>query len=57
MRHSVILLGLILFSAAATAQTPSDSLKQRLTVGGYGEATFTHGFYSNNPYRYMYPDR
>ena len=40
----------------AQAQGDSES-SQRLTVGGYGEAVFTRGFYSNNPYRYMYADR
>ena len=57
MKSSAIAIALALFAVCAGAQTPSDSTKSRLTVGGYGEATFTHGFYSNNPYRYMYPDR
>ena len=45
-------------SAVCLAQAPDSTASHpRLTVGGYGEAAFTHGFYSNNPYRYMYPDR
>jgi len=35
----------------------SDDDKSRLTIGGYGEAVYSRNFYSNNPYRYMYPDR
>ena len=28
----------------------------RLTVGGYGEAVGTYNFYSNNVFRYQFPD-
>lgn len=31
--------------------------KSRLTVGGYGEAVYTRSFYSDNMFRYSYPDR
>lgn len=31
--------------------------KKGLTLGGYGEAVYSYNAYSNNPYRYMYPDR
>lgn len=31
--------------------------KSRLTVGGYGEAVYTSSFYSDNMFRYSYPDR
>ena len=29
----------------------------RLTVGGYGEATYKHNFYSDNVFRYTFADR
>ena len=29
----------------------------RLTVGGYGEATFKHNFFSDNAFRYSYANR
>lgn len=31
--------------------------KSRLTIGGYGEAVYTRNFYSDNMFRYSYPDR
>jgi len=31
--------------------------KSRLTIGGYGEAVYTRSFYSDNMFRYSYPDR
>ena len=31
--------------------------KSRLTIGGYGEAVYTRTFYSDNMFRYSYPDR
>lgn len=31
--------------------------KSKLTIGGYGEAVFTRHFYSDNMFRYSYPDR
>lgn len=31
--------------------------KSRLTLGGYGEAVYTYNFYSDNMFRYTYPDR
>lgn len=30
--------------------------KSRLTVGGYGEATYTYNFFSDNPFRYSHAD-
>ena len=30
---------------------------RRLTVGGYGEVAYTRNFYSDNQYRYRYPER
>jgi len=38
--------------SAQYAQKPS-----RLTIGGYGEAVYSYNFYSDSPYRYMYPER
>lgn len=55
---TAIISSLLLVSFSAFSASPADSTAaSRLTIGGYGEATVTHGFYSNNPYRYMYPDR
>jgi len=59
-RRSVIISAALVFlCVSAYASVPADSTGRaaRLTIGGYGEAAFTHAFYSNNPYRYMYPDR
>ena len=42
---------------ADTSLTAGQKFVRGLTVGGYGEAVYSYNFYSNNPYRYMYPDR
>jgi len=59
IRSAIASAVLSLMCVSAIAAEPVDSTRKapRLTIGGYGEAAFTHGFYSNNPYRYMYPDR
>ena len=38
--------------SGATRQVPQDTTKRRFTVGGYGEVTAKHCFYSNNYLRY-----
>lgn len=44
-------------SANYVAQ-PQNAVKQpRLTIGGYGEATFRRNFYSSNPGRYKLPEQ
>ncbi|MCR5115657.1 MAG: hypothetical protein K6A95_08320 [Bacteroidales bacterium] len=46
-----------------TERTPEerDSLRtlrlSRFTIGGYGEATYKYSFYSDNAFRYSFPDR
>lgn len=39
-------------NAASEADSVSTSARSRLTIGGYGEATYTRMFYSNNYKRY-----
>ena len=45
--------------AATAAQGQSDTAARpsRLTIGGYGEAVYSRHFYSDNVFRYTYPDR
>lgn len=47
----------LVLSAACLLVLSGAANAQRLTLGGYGEATYSYNFYSDNPYRYMYPDR
>ncbi|MCR5004162.1 MAG: hypothetical protein K5984_07305 [Bacteroidales bacterium] len=46
----VLLTVLTFFNLSAQDST-------RFVIGGYGEAVYSHNFYSNSPYRYMYADR
>ena len=49
-----------LTSTSATAQAKGDSTRSvvsRLSVGGYGEVALSRNFYSDNQYRYRYPDK
>lgn len=41
----------------ARAQSDTTAAKSRLTVGGYGEAVYSHHFYSDNVFRYSHADR
>ena len=52
---STLLMGIALMANALQAQ---DTLvkKQRLTLGGYGEAVYTRNFYSDNMYRYSHAE-
>lgn len=54
MKRVVILTLVLSLAISVTAQTDAD---RKFTIGGYGEATYNYNFFSNNPYRYMYPDR
>lgn len=47
----------LVLSAACLLVLSGAAKAQRLTLGGYGEATYSYNFYSDNPYRYLYPDR
>lgn len=60
------LLAIVLFSLPENAMAAENDTitaenqkvtKSRLTVGGYGEAVYTRNFYSDNMFRYSYPDR
>lgn len=42
---------------AVGVDTSKVSFFNRFTIGGYGEATYAYNMYSDNPYRYMYPNR
>ena len=39
------------------ADTTAKKRVERLTIGGYGEATYRYNFYSDNAFRYSYADR
>lgn len=39
------------------AQNDTTAHKSRLTIGGYGEAVYSHHFYSDNVFRYSHADR
>ena len=39
------------------AQNDTTAHKSRLTIGGYGEAVYSHHFYSDNMFRYSHADR
>ena len=45
------------FAVPLSAQNDSVSRNSRLTVGGYGEAVYSHHFYSDNVFRYSRADR
>ena len=49
-------LGLTLSVSTLQAQD-SITPKQRLTIGGYGEAVYTRNFYSDNMFRYSHAER
>ncbi|MGM9767134.1 MAG: hypothetical protein ACI3Z0_01560 [Candidatus Cryptobacteroides sp.] len=60
----VIMLFSICFGVSAQSRKPiekadtSETIRRpRLTIGGYGEVAASYNFYSDSPYRYMYPDR
>lgn len=68
MKHglsSVCVLLSILMPLCVTAQDTvsiphngkASKVLDRLTVGGYGEATYKHNFYSDNVFRYTFADR
>lgn len=38
-------------------QNDTTAHKSRLTIGGYGEAVYSHHFYSDNVFRYSHADR
>lgn len=44
-------------AASVSAQNDSVARSPRLTVGGYGEAVYSHHFYSDNVFRYRNADR
>ena len=46
------LIAAIILTAAAGSIAARDNEDSRLTIGGYGEATYTRMFYSNNYKRY-----
>ncbi|MBR1849900.1 MAG: hypothetical protein IJ789_00850 [Bacteroidales bacterium] len=50
----------LLVATLATAQVwaqADSSRAPRLTIGGYGEAVYKYNFYSDNIFRYAFPDR
>ena len=48
----------MLIGTAANAQDTTETHKNtRLTLGGYGEAVYSHHFYSDNVFRYSHADR
>lgn len=49
---------LMAWSGAVLAQDDSTAVRgSRLTVGGYGEAVYSRHFYSDNVFRYSFPER
>ncbi len=55
---SILCIGLPLFViGTVSAQNDTMTHKSRLTVGGYGEAVYSHHFYSDNVFRYSHADR
>ena len=54
---SIILLLTITAHAAPQQADTTTNARPRLTIGGYGEAVASFHMHSDNPYRYMYPDR
>ena len=45
------------FHCLVAAQNDTTAHKSRLTIGGYGEAVYSHHFYSDNVFRYSHADR
>lgn len=43
--------------SALSAQKHDTSRHSRLSIGGYGEMTYKHSFYSDNVFRYTFSDR
>lgn len=55
---TICTLAALLCGPLASAQTDTaTATKSRLTVGGYGEAVYSHHFYSDNVFRYSHADR
>ena len=52
---SVLLIGVVMVLNPLRAQD-TISKKNRLTIGGYGEAVYTRNFYSDNMYRYSHAE-
>lgn len=50
-------LSVCLLAASVSAQNDSVARSPRLTIGGYGEAVYSHHFYSDNVFRYRNADR
>ena len=55
MKRSFFLIIVGLLAACSLSAQVMPEQKSRLTVGGYGEITFTRNFYSDNVYRYSHP--
>ncbi|MCR4659771.1 MAG: hypothetical protein K5650_05695 [Bacteroidales bacterium] len=53
----ICVLAVLAVKPAAQAQGDTATAKSRLIVGGYGEAVYNHNFYSDNVFRYSFPDR
>ncbi len=53
----VCALLLCAFPVVVSAQQDTTQKSPRLTVGGYGEAVYSHHFYSDNVFRYTHADR
>ncbi len=45
------------FTTFVSAQNDTTKQMHRITVGGYGEAVYSHHFYSDNMFRYSHADR
>ena len=48
---------MLMAAATVGAQTDTNHTASRLTIGGYGEAVYSHHFYSDNVFRYSHADR
>ena len=59
MKQLSTICALLLLGSGAqiAAQTDTAATRSRLTIGGYGEAVYSHHFYSDNVFRYSHPDR
>ncbi|SKC61727.1 hypothetical protein SAMN06298214_1703 [Bacteroidales bacterium WCE2004] len=55
MKRNLILMIMGLLAACSLSAQVMPEQKSRLTVGGYGEITFSRNFYSDNVYRYSHP--
>ena len=56
-RIVVCALLLLASTTSVVAQNDTANTKNRLTIGGYGEAVFSRHFYSDNVFRYSHADR